>query len=60
MIKNGLSLSLSTLLLTKYVNHIVVDANAETVPVTKNVLDEMEQNNENQVVIHEARLNVGR
>lgn len=60
MIRNGFSLTLSNLLLTRYANFVTVNRANETVLLNRAVLEEMERNNENQVIIHEARLNVGR
>lgn len=58
LIKNGISLSLATLLLEKYSRHISIDISNDFVKVSDAVIDEMEENHENEILIYEVQNNI--
>ena len=58
LIKNGISLSLSTLLIDKYSQFFSVDTFSDTIEIRPEILEEMEQNGENEILIFEAKNNI--
>ena len=58
LIKNGVSLSLAQLLIEKYKNSISVNASSNTIVFRPELIDEMGKNNENQILIFEAKTNI--
>lgn len=58
LIKNGISLSLATLLLEKYSRHISIDISNDFVKVSDAVIDEMKENHENEILIYEVQNNI--
>ena len=57
MIKNGISLSLSTLLLEKYRQYVSVDIETDVISLSPDVIDAMKTNSENEILIYEAQNN---
>ena len=58
LIKNGVSLSLTQLLIEKYRDYISVDIKSDTIAFNPKLLEIMEHNNENQILVYEATTNV--
>ncbi len=54
LLKNGLSLSLTMLLLEKYRDYLQIDINASTVLFNDTLIEEMNRAHENQILIFEA------
>ena len=54
MIKNGLSSGLAALLVKKYVDYLIINIEANTVSLKKELESAMERNNENGIYIFEA------
>ena len=57
LIKNGVSLSLTQLLIEKYSDSISVNLLTDTVLFSKELVNKMKQNDENQILIYEAMTN---
>lgn len=55
LVKNGLSLSLSKLLIDKYISYLQVDVLQNTISINKKILDMMIANAENQVMLYEVQ-----
>ena len=55
LLKNGLSLSLTLLLLEKYRDYLQIDVAASTVSLDDTLIDEMKRGHENQILIFETR-----
>lgn len=55
LVKNGLSLSLSNLLVDQYSQHIIIDPTNHTVDLRKGLVSAMISNEENEVLTNEAR-----
>lgn len=53
LVKNGISLSLSNLIVDKYLTYIKLDVTNSTVLLMKEILSAMRSNDENQVLINE-------
>ena len=58
LIKNGISLSLATLIIDKYSKHITIDAFNDTVHFNGDIIEEMKQNKENEILIYEVQNNI--
>lgn len=58
LIKNGISLSLATLIIDKYSKHITIDAFNDTVHFNGDIIGEMKQNKENEILIYEVQNNI--
>lgn len=58
LLKNGLSLSLATLLLETYRTFLKIDISNSTVEYDTNLLDEMTNNNENSILIYEVKSHI--
>lgn len=58
LIKNGISLSLSKLLIEKYAQFVSIDTNSDTVDIDSAILNAMLQNGENDILVYEAKNNV--
>lgn len=58
LIKNGVSLSLTQLLIEKYRDYISVDIKSDTIAFNPKLIEIMEHNNENQILVYEATTNV--
>ena len=56
MIKNGFSSGLSTLLMKKYSNYLIIDIVANTIFLERSIKIAMEENKENSIYIFEASL----
>ena len=54
LVKNGLSLSLANLIVDKYQSYLNIDVENSLVFLEREILNEMENNDENQVLINEA------
>lgn len=54
LVENGISLSLSKLIADKYPKYVKIDVNNSVAYLDKEILHEMEANNENPVLINEA------
>lgn len=57
LIKNGISLSLTQLLKTKYNDDISINLTTDTVIFSKDLVCKMKRNKENQILIYEAMIN---
>lgn len=55
LIKNGLSLSSSMLLIKKYNSHLQISIASSTVAFDSTLISEMEKKNENQILIYEVQ-----
>lgn len=55
LVKNGISLSLANLLIEKYIEYVLIDIVENTVSFDEQLVDEMIVNEENQVVLYEAK-----
>lgn len=58
LIKNGISLSLSKLLIDKYAAFVSIDTNSDAVEIDSEILNAMSQNGENDILVYEAKNNV--
>lgn len=58
LIKNGISLSLTNLLIEKYHDNIVIDLGNDTVTFSQELINKMEENRENKILIYEAQNNI--
>jgi len=58
LIKSGFSFGLAALLLKKYSSFLKISLEHSTVSITRDIVDEMQSNDENAVLIYEATLNV--
>jgi hypothetical protein len=58
LIQNGISLSLTKLLLEKYRKYVRFNIEDDTVELDIELLDEMSKNKENQILIFEAENNI--
>ncbi len=58
MIKNGYSISLAKLLLTKYPEYISINLPDNTITTNPAILDAMVSNSENDILIFEAKYNI--
>lgn len=58
LIRNGLSLTLSCLLMTKYQDYIAVDVENNTFDIDDTVIQKMRENNENEVLVFETEGNL--
>ena len=58
MIRNGISLTLTKLLLEKYKRYVKFDIENDTITLDQNLVDVMLENNENQILIYEAETNI--
>lgn len=54
LIRNGLSLTLSKLIVEKYIKYISLDINTDTVEIYPSIKNEMFKNDENRVLINEV------
>jgi len=57
MIKNGISNTLSSLLMKKYTKFITIDIESNTVVIDQKIIPRMRENGENQVLIFEVSFN---
>ena len=55
LLKNGLSLSVATLLLKKYIDHLQIDISESTVFFDNTLIKEMQLAEENQIMINEVQ-----
>lgn len=55
LLKNGLSLSLTTLLLDKYKNYMKIDVDKSTVVFSDSIIIDMIENKENDIYVYELR-----
>lgn len=58
LIKNGISLSLTRLIMEKYQEDICVDIDTDTIKFQEELIEKMVENNENQILIFEAYNNI--
>lgn len=58
LIKNGISSSLSKLLIEKYFNFINIDITSNIVTISPDIINEMNNNNENDILVFEAKNNI--
>ena len=58
LIKNGVSLSLSQLLISKYPECISVNTSTNTMAFHSDLIEKMEANNENEILVFEAKMNM--
>ena len=58
LIQNGISLSLTKLLLEKYRRYIRFNIEDDTIELDIELIDEMSKNKENQILIFEAENNI--
>ena len=58
MIKNGISLSLTKLLIEKYKDYYMCNLNNDTIELKPSLIKHMKNNNENSILIFEAENNV--
>lgn len=58
LIKNGISLSLAKLFLKKYRDYVVVNVGRDTISISEDVINAMNENDENQILIYEAKTNI--
>ena len=58
MIRNGISLTLTKLLLEKYKRYVKFDIENDTISLDQELIDVMLENNENQILIYEAETNI--
>ena len=58
MIKNGISLSLTKLLIEKYKDYFMCNLNNDTIELKPSLIKHMKNNNENSILIFEAENNV--
>lgn len=58
MIRNGISLTLTKLLLEKYRCYIDFDIENDTIEINRGLIDEMLKNDENQILVYEAETNI--
>lgn len=57
LIKNGVSLSLTKLLLEKYISYVTVDSSSDTISLSQELISEMRKNKENHILTYEAEMN---
>ncbi|MFH0346616.1 DNA helicase [Bacillus vallismortis] len=57
LIKNGLSLTVSNLLMNKYRAYLDIDTNLNNIIINPSIIKEMESNNENDILIYEVVYN---
>ncbi len=55
LLKNGLSLSLTLLILEKYRDYLPINIELSTVQFADSIIGAMEENQENQILIYEVR-----
>lgn len=55
LVNNGLSLSLSKLLVAKYINYVSIDIYINTVSFNREIVNKMKLNDENQVMLYEIK-----
>ena len=55
LIKNGLSLTSSLLLLNHYNDYLEIDIDSSLIRIQSTLVDEMKRNNENQIIVHEVQ-----
>lgn len=60
MIKNGISSTLSTLIVDRYMEYVEIDIASNTVVINEQIVGEMETNGENRVMIFEIGFNVSK
>lgn len=58
LIKNGLSLSLSKILIESYKDYVTVDRDSDTFLLSPTIINAMEYNMENSINIYEAQMNL--
>ena len=58
MIRNGISLTLTKLLLEKYRCYIDFDIENDTIEINRGLIDKMLKNDENQILVYEAETNI--
>ncbi len=58
LIKNGISLSLSKLLIEKYPGLVSIDIDSDTIEINTELVNAMNQNGENDILIYEAKNNI--
>lgn len=58
LIRNGVSLALTKLLLSKYKKYLKFDRQENIIYWKKDLIDEMKKRHENQILIYEAELNI--
>ena len=58
LIRNGVSLALTKLLLSKYKKYLKFDKKENIIYWEKDLIDEMKKKHENQILIYEAELNI--
>ncbi|MCV2523353.1 DEAD/DEAH box helicase [Bacillus velezensis] len=57
LIKNGLSLTVSNLLMNKYKEFLDIDTNLNNIIINPDIIKEMQSNNENEILIYEVVYN---
>ena len=55
LVKNGLSLGLSNLIVDKYVEYLVIDYESNSVEYIDGIIEAMIQNEENEVLLYELK-----
>jgi hypothetical protein len=55
LVKNGLSLGLSNLIVDKYVDYLVIDYESNSVEYMDGIIEMMIQNEENEVLLYELK-----
>lgn len=58
LMKNGLSLLATNLLVNDYKEYLTVDLEAGTVEIKPSIVQELEKNNENEILIFETKYNI--
>ena len=58
LIRNGISITLADLLMTKYQVFINIDVVNNTVDIDKSIIEKMQENDENEILIYEAQCNL--
>ncbi|MMZ52190.1 ski2-like helicase [compost metagenome] len=57
LIKNGLSLTLTNLLVSEYSEYLKIDNDLKTVVIKPKIIDKMKDNEENEILIYEVKYN---
>ena len=58
MVRNGISLTLTKLLLEKYRRYVTFNIEDDTVTLRQELIEVMTENDENQILIYEAESNI--
>ncbi|WP_332236855.1 DEAD/DEAH box helicase [Sporolactobacillus sp. KGMB 08714] len=58
LIKNGLSITLSNILVNKYNQYLSIDTDSNSVVIQSGIIDQMRYNNENEILIYETQYNL--